>query len=297
VLSLEVQLDVAARGDGQRMVAGLRRLGEEPAHLGGTFEIDVRRVDHPVGVVRPLARADRAQAVVSLMVFLQEKMHIVRRHEADAHLRRQLDQARPHARVVALVALQLDEEPLRAKNLQVALGGLPGRFPVAARHRGRDLALETGTGADQPFLTLGENLLVDTRPVVKPVEIAGAGQLEQIPVAGEVLRQQNQMVRRIGNGGLRPVEPAARRDVGLDPDDGLDVRGPGLGIELDRAEHVAVVRDGHRVHAQLLALLEEPLERDGPVEQGILAVQMEVCKSFVGHSLRNPKILVVSEAS
>ena len=93
------------------------------------------------------------------------------------------------------------------------------------------------------------------------------------------------MVGRIGDGRFGPVQPAARRDIGFDPEDRLDLRGLRLGVEFDGPEHVAVVRDGHRIHAQLLAPLEQRLKLNRPIEQRILTVQMEVCKSFICHSL------------
>ena len=61
VTRVQVQLDIASLGDGQRVVAGLRRLREHLTHLVAALEIHVRRIDHPVRVVRQLARADGAQ--------------------------------------------------------------------------------------------------------------------------------------------------------------------------------------------------------------------------------------------
>jgi hypothetical protein len=50
----------------------------------------------------------------------------------------------------------------------------------------------------------------------------------------------------------------------------------GLGVELHRAEHVAVVRDGARRHAGGLHAGQQLLDLVRPVEQRILRVQMQM---------------------
>ena len=75
------------------------------------------------------------------------------------------------------------------------------------------------------------------------------------------------MIGGVGDARLVTVEPAARRDVRFDTDDGLDMCGSRLAVELDRAEHIAVVGDRHGVHADFLTLLEKPFESDSAIEQ------------------------------
>ena len=48
---------------------------------------------------------------------------------------------------------------------------------------------------------------------------------------------------------------------------------------------LVVVGDRNGIHAQLLASFEQSAERDGPIEQRILTVQMKMRKSFIRHSL------------
>ena len=227
----------------------------------------------------------QVQAVVGLVVVRVEEVHVVGRDQADAQLPGQLDASGPDLRIVVLVPLDLDEEPLGPEDLQVALGHRPGRLHVAAMRRPPGPRLDAGGRADEPLVELGEHLLVDARPVVEPLRVSDARQLQQVLVAGEVLGQQDQVICGVGDGRLALVVPAAGGDIGLDPDDRLDPGGLRLGVELDGPEHIAVVRDGHRIHAQLLAPREQRLKLNRPVEQRVLAVQMEVRKSFICHSL------------
>ena len=47
-------------------------------------------------------------------------------------------------------------------------------------------------------------------------------------------------------------------------------------VEGDGPEHVAVVGDGHRLHAEAHALLDQLVDAAGAVEQAVLGVQVQV---------------------
>ena len=79
------------------------------------------------------------------------------------------------------------------------------------------------------------------------------------------------------------------RDVGLAAEDQLDAVRLGLGVEVDRAEHVAVIGDRDGVHPELLHLGEQVLHADRAVEQAVLRVQMEVGE--LGHDSRAPGVV------
>ena len=68
--------------------------------------------------------------------------------------------------------------------------------------------------------------------------------------------------------GLRDIELAAHQ--GLDP--GLI----GLGVKLQCTVHSPVIRDRHGVHAVGLGLINQVSKTDGPVEHGILGVDVEM---------------------
>ena len=72
------------------------------------------------------------------------------------------------------------------------------------------------------------------------------------------------------------VEARAVRDVHLAADDRLHALLLHGVVELDRAEHVAVVGDGAGRHAQLGDALGQLLGPAGAVEEGVFGVEVEV---------------------
>jgi hypothetical protein len=86
-----------------------------------------------------------------------------------------------------------------------------------------------------------------------------ARELEQVLIAGEILRQQQQVIRRLARipAGHRALAAVAGGHVGFHPEDRLDAFLLALVEELDHAEHAAVIGDRDRVHAELLGALDQ----------------------------------------
>ena len=114
--------------------------------------------------------------------------------------------------------------------------------------------------------------MIDPRLVVKPIKKAGGNQLNQVPVALIVFAQQHQM---IGPLGLRAaILVIVRRHVHFAADDRLHPVGGGLVIEIRRCKEVAVIGHRHRGHAAPRGFLSEFPDLAGPIQQGIICVQM-----------------------
>src|ERR1017187_10227558 len=107
----------------------------------------------------------------------------------------------------------------------------------------------------------------------------GGRKLDEIFVAGRVLRQQTEMMINIASAAAGfLVPPAARRDINLATDDGLDaLLARGL-VKINDPVHRAVVGDGQRGEFQFMRLLDELVHAAGAIEQRILGVQMEMNK-------------------
>ena len=131
-----------------------------------------------------------------------------------------------------------------------------------------------------PSAVLAQELLVDARVVVEALEEPHRVEVREVLPADLVLGEQDEVVR----SPLGLVE-AIGRDVGLAAEDRLHPVVLGLLVEVERAEQVAVVGDGHRLHAALEHLREQVVEADGAVEQAILRVQMQVRE--LGHARRS----------
>ncbi len=86
------------------------------------------------------------------------------------------------------------------------------------------------------------------------------------------------MVGRVGNPLGIPGEARFGRQIQFAADDRLDAGLLAFQVEFSRAEHIAVVGDRHRRHILSLGLLDQIIEADGTVQQGILGVKMKVDK-------------------
>ena len=121
----------------------------------------------------------------------------------------------------------------------------------------------------------GQEVVVDARVVVEALQLRGAGDPQQVLVAGLVLGQQQQVERALVQ--LRvAVRHAARRQVGLDADDGLDALLDGLGVELDDAMHRAVVGERNGRHRQLAGAPHQLLEIAEAVEQRVFGMTVQM---------------------
>jgi len=95
--------------------------------------------------------------------------------------------------------------------------------------------------------------------------------LRNPPVVGG---QQGQVVALVANAV--PDRRAVVDQIGLEADDWLDVVRPAGLVEVDRAVHHPVVGEAEGGHAELGRPLHHRVDLAGPVEQRILAVDMQM---------------------
>ena len=170
------------------------------------------------------------------------------------------------------VVLHLEEVIAVAEDVPVHLGRLDRRVLVAREQIHGDLPLGTRRQRGNTRRVLAQDLVIDARLVVEALEERERGQPDQVLETLLVARQQHEVVGRI----TRAVLAAAARDVGLHADDRLDAGLLGLLVELDRAEHRAVISQRHRRHAEFDRLLDHARNRARAVQQRIVAVIMEM---------------------
>ena len=147
-----------------------------------------------------------------------------------------------------------------------------------------------------------QKLVVHARLVIKAVEKSGGDELNEIAVALVVLAKQHQMVRALG---LRAaIFVIVRRHIHFAADDRLhSVRG-GLVIEIRGREKVPMIGHGDRGHPAAGRFLGEFPDFAGPVQQGVIGVQMQMyevryrhktlfyhfAKRVCGKALRAPQV-------
>ncbi len=207
-----------------------------------------------------------------------EVVAVVGGHHGDAGLAVDLDERGVDPGLVRNpVGLQLQVVAAVVEALAVLERQPRRRRQVAPRDRLADLAVEAARQHDQPLVVLPEELPVDPRLVVETVEVGLGDEPAEVPVAGLVHRQHREVEGPlVGPPGRCLVEAAAGREVELAADDRLDAGRLPPGVELDRAEEVAVVGHGDRRHLQLDRPLEEGVELVRPVEEAVLGVEVEV---------------------
>ncbi len=137
--------------------------------------------------------------------------------------------------------------------------------------------MQTGGHGNQSVAVLSEDLFIDPGFVVKSFKLGNGGQFTEVAVTFLIFGQQDQ-VRKIPVVYRCFVESGSGGHINFDADNGFDA---GLGrffIKLDRAEHGAVIGDGHRMHAELGGPLQKVVDANGPIQQAVLGVDMEVNK-------------------
>jgi len=126
--------------------------------------------------------------------------------------------------------------------------------------------------------------LVDARLAVKPIAIGQARQLHKIAIPLQIASQQKHVKRALPAGRSRVIAPVARRHVRLHADDRFDAFLPAFVIELDDAEHAAVVADGDRRHPQSFDPPDQVRNPAGPVQQRIMRMHMKMNKRRFSHA-------------
>ena len=197
----------------------------------------------------------------------------------------QLEQAGMDAvlHLQALV-LNLKKEILFAEKVAVESRRRARRVVVPFRQPLGHFALQTSGKPDQPLRMLRQKFLAHPRLVVEAVQRGFRRDLHQVAIALFVFGQHQQVVVSIAVGrSALDVVVVFLADVEFAAHDRLD---PGLvrGIhEMHRAKNIAVVGHGHRGHAEFFDALDEFLNVASAVEQGVIAMQMQVDELVLGH--------------
>jgi len=224
---------------------------------------------------------DAGEHFVCGLVLASQEVHVVRADKPHAQLSGQLDQERVDLGLVreALV-LHLYEESLGPEDVQVLPGDLARPPGLVAQQRRRHLAPDARRHADQTLIKLRHEGAIDPRAVVETLQVRSAGQLQQVAPTRLVHDQQDDVIRGRLYVAHRPVVPSRRRYVRLYPEDRPDARLPGGRVELDRAEKVAVVRQGQRLGPMGLAGRYQILGPGGAVQKGVMGVYVQVNESI-----------------
>jgi hypothetical protein len=118
---------------------------------------------------------------------------------------------------------------------------------------------------------------VNARAVVVAFKLRGAGNLEQIAIAGVILRQQQHVERALVQLGVAVGHTAARQ-VAFHAEDRLNLGIDGGLIEILHAVHGAVVGDRQRWHLQRFRALDNFLDFAQAIEQRKFGMNVQMNK-------------------
>ena len=278
ILRRRVELEAGALRDGQRVVASPIEIREQRAHFLGRFEVHLVHVLHALLVRDFRTGADADQHIMRAVILLVQKMHVIRRDEAEAQIACELRQMRVHfpLRLDAVVG-EFQEEIFPPEDVTIRrreFGRL--REIVLGVNRVRHLTLQTAAQSDDSLRMLREQFLVDPRLVVKAVEMRRGHEAHEVLIALQIRRQQRQMKCGflLRHRGLFQVR--IRRDIHLAADDGLDARLVARLVKFHCAIHRAMIRDRERRHSHLLRLFHRGIHPHHPVERGEFRVAVEM---------------------
>src|SRR3989442_1563767 len=221
----EVEREVAALGDGQRVATRLGQLGEHARHLLRRLDVELLgREPEAVRVAEVRARLDAEERFVGARVPVLEVVRVVGADDRRADgLRDREGVGRDPRLLLEPVGLDLHAVVVPAEDLLVPARDLRRLLRLPLAQEARDLGVETSRKDDEPVGVLGEELPVHPGLVVEALEVSLRDQLDEVPVAGAVPHQDGQVVRALVAAVLRAaLAPASGGDVELAPDDRLD---------------------------------------------------------------------------
>ena len=133
---------------------------------------------------------------------------------------------------------------------------------------------------------LFKNFLVHPWLVIESFKVCFTDQLDQVLIARQVSGQEDQViVVVVRQPAVLLGMPTAERHVGFAADDGFDADFFRFAVELDGAEHVAMIGHRHSRLSEGLDLLNQRLNLIGAVEETELGVQMQMDERS-GHGTR-----------
>ena len=180
MVAFEIQIDLAALGDQQRVLQGARNVAEQFLHLHRAAKVEgAVGHPHPIRFAADIARLDAKHNVLQVGIFRVDIVDVVGGHKACLVAGRQLQELLVHlVEFGDAMGLEFDEETIGAENLVVPIEalGAPSRVPLlqGAGHVGGQAA----SGADQPLAVRGQKIAVDAGFVVEPLQLRCGGNLQ-----------------------------------------------------------------------------------------------------------------------
>ena len=289
-----VEHHVAAFGDGEGVVAGVRMVLEQFAHLFGGFDAVAGAVEfESVRIVKTGTGVDAEHGVLCLGIFGVYVVGIVGGQQWCVEFLGYGQQVTGHLSFDGQTVIhEFDEEVVFAEDVLEFASGAQGLIELTETQTGLDDARGAAGGCDHAFGIGGEHLLIHTRITHDATFEVGHGRsFDEVDQAFVVFSPHGQVGDKTTTGDVvaalgfsAPMHAGFvltcgfRGHIGFDADDGLDAIGHAVGVHLVGAMHVAMVGDADRRHAKFGRTLGQIRNLRRTIEQRIVRVVMQLHK-------------------
>jgi len=150
------------------------------------------------------------------------------------------------------------------------------------------MSSEATARRDEPVAVSREQLPVHSGLVIEPFEKREAREFDEIAITARVLCEQGQVVIHLptvlgvaagvidASASTRTLASAFVRHVRLGADDRRDAVSATLAVEIQHSVHVSVIGDAERGLTIASSRLHQFVQAGGPVQHGILRVDVKV---------------------
>ncbi len=157
-------------------------------------------------------------------------MGVVGGNHGDACLPRKADKLRQNGSVFfQAVVLQLNIIVALAEQIVIVKSNLLGALIVPCQNRLRDLTGKAGGKADQAFVVLLQQVMVNARLGIKALQETGGYHFDQVFIPGFIFAEQDQVVVAVNAVDL--IKAGAGGNIHLTANDRLDACGFGCIIK------------------------------------------------------------------
>ena len=136
-----------------------------------------------------------------------------------------------------------------------------------------DIPRKARRQAYHSLVVFSQNTLVDPRLEVEPFGVSERYDLDEVVVSGIVFRKQDQVPLMAVLIRVLVFHPA-HRGVYLAADHRVYPLLLALLVKVDRAEHIAVIRDSETVKTQFFRPRDDVFYAAGPVKEAVLSMKM-----------------------
>ena len=258
-----------------RPLDSIRDVREESLHLvlGLDVELVVLEPD-AVLVIYIGLRLDAHQDVLGCRILAPYVMRVVCRNKRHADIRRKpLEPGDDSLVLFEMMILYLKEEIVLAEYIEKLKRLSFCTLVIPVQEHPLSVAGKAARQADEALAVLPQEVLVDPRPEVEAVDITLRDDLDQVAVTLLILGKQDQ-VTRVAVLARFLVVHGPCGSVHLAADDRLDARLFTGVIEIDHAEHGAMISNGARIHPEPLHVFRQLGYPAHAVEQAVFSMDV-----------------------